>query len=114
MRFRIGGKNRIYAYRECEFDEIAVHSGMYFGTLERDGLRLSLDGSFIVGSSAKKNVVELDDTSAFKWLTGRDVEAEVTGYCILKWKERGYILGCGKGNGKLIRNFVPKDRRIKK
>ncbi|MEM0353055.1 MAG: hypothetical protein QXM15_01000 [Archaeoglobaceae archaeon] len=29
----------------------------------------------------------------------------------MKWRD--YFLGCGKGNGKKILNFVPKDRRLR-
>jgi len=112
VRFYVGGKGRVYAYKECEFDEIAKHKGIYFGTLERDGLRLSIEGSFIVGKLARKNVIELDDESAVRWLAGEDVEVSVRGYWILKWRGRDYFLGCGRGNGAVLRNFVPKDRRL--
>jgi NOL1/NOP2/fmu family ribosome biogenesis protein len=114
LKFYIGGKGRVYAYRECEFDDIAKHKGIYFGTLERDGLRLSIEGSFIVGKLARKNVIELDDLLALKWLSGEDIETNVYGYHIVKWKGKDYFLGCGKGNGRILRNFVPKDRRINK
>ncbi len=110
LKFYSGRKGRVYAYKECEFDNIAKQRGIYFGTLEKDGLRLSIEGSFIVGRAARKNVLQLDDDRAMRWLTGEDVEAEVKGYWIVKW--RNYFLGCGKGNGKVLRNFVPKDRRL--
>lgn len=110
LRFYSGRKGRVYAYKGCEFDSIAKHRGIYFGTLERDGLRLSIEGSFIVGKAARKNVLQLDDEKAMRWLAGEDVEAEVKGYWIVKW--RNYFLGCGKGNGRFLRNFVPKDRRL--
>ncbi len=110
IRFCLGGKNRVYAYKSCEFDEIASHKGIYFGTIERDGLRLSIEGSFIVGRIAKKNVIELDAESFRKWMRGEDIEAGVKGYYIVKW--RNYFAGCGMGNGRVLRNFVPKDRRV--
>ncbi len=110
IRFYLGGKNRVYAYKSCEFDEIASHRGIYFGTIERDGLRLSIEGSFIVGKVARKNVIELDAESFSRWMRGEDVEADVRGYCIVKCGS--YFAGCGKGNGRVLRNFVPKDRRV--
>ncbi len=110
IRFYLGGKNRVYAYKSCEFDEIASHKGIYFGTIERDGLRLSIEGSFIVGKIAKKNVVELDSESFGRWMSGGDIEASVKGYYIVKCGN--YFAGCGKGNGRVLRNFVPKDRRV--
>lgn len=110
IRFYLGGKNRVYAYKSCEFDEIASYKGIYFGTIERDGLRLSIEGSFIVGKVAKRNVVDLDAESFMKWMSGDDVEASVEGYHIVKYGN--YFAGCGKGNGRVLRNFVPKDRRV--
>lgn len=112
LKFYIGGKNRVYVFKKCDedIDSIAKHKGIYFGTLEKDGLRLSIEGSFIVGRRAKSGVLELDDDRAKKWLSGEDIEADFVGYCIIKWKN--YFLGCGKGNGRVVRNFVPKDRRI--
>ncbi len=110
LRFYAGGKNRIYAYKDCEIEVEEKRRGIYFGTLEKDGLRLSIEGSFIVGKLAKKNVLEVDDEEAFEWLRGRDLEKKVVGYWIVKWGE--YYIGCGKGNGKVLRNYVPKDRRL--
>lgn len=85
--------------------------GIYFGKIERDGIRLSIEGSFIVGKVAKKGVIELAEEDAIRWMSGEDIEAKVKGYCILKWGQ--YYLGCGKGNGKVVKNYVPKDRRLK-
>ncbi len=106
----MGGKNRIYAFRQCNLELDKKREGIYFGTLEKDGLRLSIEGSFLVGKYAKKNVLEVDESTAMKWLSGEDIAAEVEGYWIVKWGE--YFLGCGKGNGKVLRNYVPKDRRV--
>lgn len=112
MRFYVGGKNRVYCYKECELNEIASHKGIYFGTIEKDGLRLSIEGSYIVGRFTDR-IVELDDEKALKWLSGENVEAEVEGYWIVRWRSKGYFLGCGKGNGRFLMNFVPIERRIK-
>jgi len=88
------------------------HYGTYFARIERDGLRLSIEGSYIVGPGAGKGIIEIDEHSAELWMKGEDItsEAEVTGYVIIK--HGGYYLGCGKGNGNVIRNFIPKGRRI--
>ena len=50
LKFYIGGKSRVYVFKKCDedIDSIAKHKGIYFGTLEKDGLRLSIEGSFIV------------------------------------------------------------------
>jgi len=111
LLFKKMGKNRIYAYKPCGVEIEEKHSGIYFGTIEKDGFRLSIEGSYIVGKKAKKGVVEINKEQAFSWMEGKDIEGDVKGYVILKWGD--YFLGCGKGNGRVIRNFVPKNRRIK-
>ncbi|MDI9642531.1 MAG: hypothetical protein QFX37_03320 [Archaeoglobales archaeon] len=107
----IQGKGKIYANKECKFPLLSKSKGIYFGKLEKDGLRLSIEGSFIVGKTAKKGVLELEEKEAMDWLSGKDLKRDYKGYCILKWGE--YFLGCGKGNGKMIKNYVPKDRRLR-
>jgi len=107
-----GGKGKVYAFRKCNFDieGIDSHRGIYVGRIEKDGFRLSIEGSFIIGPLARKNVVEIGDETAVRWMSGEDIPSRVKGYVILKW--RNFFIGCGRGDGEAIRNFVPKDRRI--
>ena len=122
LKFVIGGKGRVFAYKECELDDENVRNvrkGLYVGAIERNGFRLSIEGSFIFGRFAKKNVVEVDEERAVRWLEGEDIEVEVDGevegYCIIKWGE--YFLGSGlirtEGRKTVVKNFVPKDRRLR-
>ena len=112
---KIGGKGRIYAFRKCSYERIKgikEHNiGIYIGKLERDGIRLSLEGCYLLKDKISKNLIEVDDDLALKWLRGEDIPTKVRGYVVLKWKN--YLIGCGKGNGKVIKNFVPKDRRLR-
>lgn len=110
LEFAIRGKKKIFAFKKCDLELKKVTEGIYFGKLEKDGLRLSIEGSFIVGKVAKKGIVELNEEEAIKWLKGENIDIAYEGYCILKWGN--YFLGCGKGNGKKILNFIPKDRRL--
>ncbi len=110
LEFEERGKKRIYAFKSCGIEVPTYHYGLYFGTIEKEGIRLSIEGSFIVGRLAKKNVIEVDDETAKKWMSGEDLELPVKGYIILKWRK--FFLGCGKGNGKIVKNYVPKERRI--
>ncbi len=109
LEFEERGKRRVYAFKRCQIEVPDYHYGIYFGTLEKNGIRLSIEGSYIVGKLAKRNVIELDDERARRWMKGEDIEDKAKGYVILKWKN--FFLGCGKGNGKVIRNYVPKERR---
>ena len=115
FKLRERGHGKLYAFKDemCSAEDSGgaeKHAGIYFGKLEKDGLRLSIEGSFLVGAKARRGVLNLSDEEARKWLRGEDLESDVKGYVILKW--RSYFLGCGKGNGKFIKNFVPKERRL--
>jgi len=111
LEFEERGKRRVYAFKRCPLEVPTYHYGLYFGTLEENGIRLSIEGSFIVGRMARKSVIELDDGEAMAWMSGQDLELPVRGYVILKWRD--FFLGCGKGNGRIVRNYVPKERRIR-
>ncbi|MFA4647399.1 hypothetical protein P8X24_09155 [Pyrococcus kukulkanii] len=102
---------RIYAYKRCEFPEKG-HEGVYFGKIEADGIRLTIEGAFIIGPKATKNVIEVDDEKAKAWLRGEDIKVDEEGnrWVILKW--RNYWLGGGKLINGVVKNYVPKERRL--
>lgn len=87
--------------------------GVYFGEDYGDEVRLSIEGSQIVGPHAIKGVVELTREDAREWIKGSDLEhpGSTKGFVIIK-SGNDYI-GCAKHKeGKLL-NHVPKERRIK-
>ncbi len=101
---------------KIELNSLNVNSiGLYFAELRHEQLRLSIEGSQIVGKKAKKSVVELDDGQLKQWLAGEDIElaessCENNSYAIVKSKND--FFGCGRiKDGKLL-NFVPKSRRF--
>ncbi|ASJ03763.1 hypothetical protein A3L09_07295 [Thermococcus profundus] len=108
-----GNHQKVYARKPCPL-EIKSDGWLYFGRIESDGIRLSIEGSFLVGPKATKNVVELGDDMARRYLAGESVEIEnkeLHGWVIVKW--RSYYLGSAKAKeGRLI-NYVPKERRLR-
>ena len=98
---------------KIDLNELRINSlGMYFGEVNRGELRLSIEGSQMLGKSAKKNVLVLDEDDADKWMKGEDfdVETKLKGFVIIKNKDD--FLGCGRiANGKLL-NYVKKERRV--
>jgi len=88
--------------------------GLYFGRWDGSELRLSIEGSQIVGRDAKKNVLNLDDEKALEWMSGRNIEVKArveNGFVILKHNKD--FLGSGRFlDGKVV-SFIPKERRIK-
>jgi NOL1/NOP2/fmu family ribosome biogenesis protein len=111
-------KDKIYivnkAISDLDLSKLRIDSvGLYFGQLTEAGLRLSIEGSQIIGPHAKKNIVELDMKQIEDWFKGYDldIKLEYAGYVILK-NNKDY-LGCGKSTKAKILNFVPKPRRTK-
>jgi NOL1/NOP2/fmu family ribosome biogenesis protein len=112
-------KNKIFiASKEIfnlDFSKLRINSlGLEFATIEKNNqIRLSIEGSQIIGPKAKKNIIELDEKEIKTWLKGEDVEkeAEASGFVIVKHNNDFY--GTGKYKEKRILNFIPKERRIK-
>ena len=85
--------------------------GLYFCTRERDGFRLSLEGSQLI--NPKKNFYLVTKEQAVKWISGESIKTDQTdleGYVIVKYN--GDIIGCGKFKQGEILNAVPKERII--
>ncbi len=99
---------------QLDIENLHVDSlGLYFGQLRNDELRLSIEGSQLVGKTATRNVLEINDEQLKQWLGGNSLELQpegCSGYVIVK--HNSDFLGCGKCKGSLILNFVPKARRI--
>ena len=99
---------------KLDLENLRVDSlGLYFGQLRNDELRLSIEGSQMVGKFATTNVVEINSEELRQWLTGNDLEKDYercTGYVIIK--HNSDFLGCGKCKEGKILNFVPKARRV--
>lgn len=88
--------------------------GLYLIKKEHD-LRLSLDATNVLRNQINKNILEINDEQFEKWIRGYDLQlspAPIQGTYVIKYKDD--FIGCGKSNGKIIFNYVPKDRRIKK
>ena len=110
-------KNKIFilnkAVSKVNFDELRINSlGLYFGEINNNELRLSIEGSQIFGKKATKNVLELDDELAKKWMSGEDirVNTDLGGFVIIK--NNNDFLGCGRVVDNKLLNYVPKERRI--
>jgi NOL1/NOP2/fmu family ribosome biogenesis protein len=85
--------------------------GIYFGTLESSGLRLSIEGSQIIGPKSKKNIVRIDEKKLNSWLRGFDLDLEISStYALLRYGNS--FAGCGKRKGNQVMNTIPKSRRI--
>jgi len=109
-------KNKVFIVSKdiskIDLSKIRVNSfGMYFCELDNE-IRLSIEGSQIVGPNAMKNVVELNEKQSKEWFSGEDLEikGDYSGFVILK--DNNYFLGTGKYKENRILNYVGKERRI--
>lgn len=111
-------KNRVFVVNKdiSKIDtlKLRINSvGMYFCEMDDKGIRLSIEGSQMIGPKATKNIVELDDEETRRWFRGEDLEkecADCMGFVILKSKND--FLGTGKYANKKILNYVGKTRRV--
>ncbi len=116
LGFLRSNKDKVYVINKdvdrVDIKDFRVDSiGMYFGAYMKDGFRLSIEGSQLVGRLAKKNVLELMDEEKHEWMKGNDIGIEKEdGFYIVKWKDD--FLGCGKLKNNKLLNSVPKPRRL--
>jgi len=108
---------------KIDLGEVNVNSlGLYFGELRHDTLRLSIEGSQIIGKKANKNVLSLNDEQLQQWLKGEDIELKENSeiknsssdyenkFVIIK--HNNDFFGCGRIKDGNLLNFVPKSRRM--
>jgi NOL1/NOP2/fmu family ribosome biogenesis protein len=91
-----------------------VSAGLYVADIKGQ-LRLSLEGTQLLGKYATKNVIELDDDEWERWLKRESISSErfnefEKGYYIIK-NEDDYF-GCGFLDDGLLKTFVPKSRSL--
>lgn len=110
-------KNRIFIINKdiskLNLEKIRINSlGLYFAEIYNNQIRLSIEGSQIIGPKAKKNILEITDKQVKEWLKGEDLETDspLEGFLLVKNKQD--FLGTTKiSNGKAL-NFVSKSRRV--
>ncbi len=109
--FYLNKENKIFLIskdlKKLDLSKFRVNSfGLYFGELEKTGLRLSLSGSQLIGKKVNKNIIEINKVE--DWLNGQNLECdkELKGWFLIKNKED--FFGCGFCNNGIIQNFLPK------
>ncbi|MFH1401308.1 MAG: hypothetical protein ABIH41_07365 [Nanoarchaeota archaeon] len=122
----INNKDRIYiidtALDRVPAETLRIDSiGMYFGTMENDEMRPSIEGSQLIGPQATKHIIDIDDVEIEHWVTGQDIhipaeEARAIEHGLNLIRHKGDFFGCAKtqvGDGAKLINHVPKIRRMK-
>jgi len=60
--------------------------GIYFAKEVGDGIRISIDGIHLLKNQINKNIFELNDSQAFDWMHGRElnIDTGLNGFIVLK------------------------------
>lgn len=115
--FLLNTKGKVYVLNRdidrIDYETYWIDSaGLYFGTFQKDGFRLSIEGSQIISEFATKNVLEFTNEQKHEWLKGNDVDVEETLSRLVIVKYENDYFGCGKIKEKILLNSVPKSRRL--
>ncbi len=122
------GIERIFLYtgslseseiKDIEFSLPIERVGVYFGKIipANGEIRLSIEGTQILGNQIKKNIFELNESNLDSWMKGHEIptsekeQEKLKGFVVMKYK--GEFVGCGKSSQGRITNFIPKNRRLK-
>jgi len=122
--FLMNKDNRIYIvsrsveilpYHEMRLDTL----GVYFGELYKESIRLTIEGSQMIGPKAVTNVATLGYDQMIDWIKGVDIPFEDSPgkeFLIIKYvdKDTGSTdyIGAGKFKDGKIMNYVSKSRRL--
>ncbi len=99
-------------FKDLKIERLNLNSlGLYIAKEDLGSIRLTIEGSQLIGPKAKKNVLELNDPT--EWMSGNDIitNENYSGFILIKYKKD--FLGSGLFNKNKVINFIPKSRRIK-
>jgi len=115
--FLKNNKNRVFIVNKdiskIDFSKLRINSlGMYFCEINNPNIRLSIEGSQIIGPTATKNIVEINEEQTKQWFKGEDLEinGNYNGFVIIK--HNNDFLGTGKYKEGKVLNYISKSRRI--
>ena len=103
--FYQNNKGRIFLlsnkFKEFDHKDLNINSlGLYFANIKDKDVRLSVEGSQLIGDKAKKNVVEINEKELKDWLLGENLE------------NKNDFYGSGRIVDNKLLNFVPKEKRM--
>ena len=99
--FLQNNKNRVFIINKdinkIDLSKLRINTiGIYFCEVDKVGIRLSIEGSQIVGPKATKNIVEISELQVKQWLKGEDLEIKENHSDFVIIKHKNYFLGTGK------------------
>jgi len=94
-------------------EQLRINSlGLYIGEYRHEQIRLSIEGSQLIGRKATKNIVEVTDEEVGQWIRGGNLNTDIkeSNFVIIQNKKDFY--GCGRIKDGVILNSLPKARRL--
>ncbi|MEK6918041.1 MAG: hypothetical protein AABW51_03770 [Nanoarchaeota archaeon] len=117
------GQERIFLYqgslnedqlKTLEDERIFIERvGIYFGKIQEDGIRLSIDGANLMKNQITKNIFEISEKEVDIWMHGSELNIPTNLHSFVIIKHKNDFLGTGKASQNKITNFIPKSRRLK-
>ena len=118
-------KYRIYSgnLSKEELKEIGKNTrleliGIKICKFDRENIRLNFDALNLpeIKKQITKNIIEIDNNQADKFLKGESIETttNLKGYVVVKNKDDFIGMGKASADGKIISNYIPKERRLKR
>jgi NOL1/NOP2/fmu family ribosome biogenesis protein len=123
----VNSKEKLYLLAGSEFLQDGKdqglridRAGLYIGTITPSGIRLSVEGSQMVGPHATKNVLTINQAHLDPWVKGQDFLLEEDELAQTGGKNGLYILklgddylGCTIVKDNKVWNCLSKNRRVK-
>ncbi|MEM5830485.1 MAG: hypothetical protein QW409_01315 [Candidatus Aenigmatarchaeota archaeon] len=119
--------DRIYVFKKeirnlyefLRFKNVRLEKlGIYFGRLKRnDKIQLSIEGAQIVGKTAKKNVIEINDIETLKRFLKEEISLSIDDFKNVEKhnfpivKYRNYIITAAASLDKEIKSLFPKNAK---
>lgn len=98
---------------KIDFEKLKINNlGLYFAKYRNNEIRLSIEGSQIIGPNAKKDVLELSEEQIKNYIKGEGIEVKKEDSGFLLIKNNDDFFGCSKIKNNRLLNFFPKARRI--
>lgn len=118
--FLLSTKNKIYiiskAFADINDQNLRIDTaGLYFGELKDDAIRLSIEGSQMIGRQCAKNIIEISKDDEKKWMFGMNIPytqqlPKGKGYLLIRSGD-DYLGSSSLKNNELL-NYIPKTRYI--
>ncbi|MEO0249916.1 MAG: hypothetical protein ABIN58_10365 [candidate division WOR-3 bacterium] len=90
-----------------------LRRGIRLARMTTGGWKITSEGAMVIGKSATRCVLDLDESEATSFLSGQNIEGDFPwpdGQVIIRWN--GFPVGVGLLAGRVIKNQLRASRRL--